>query len=175
MARIVIPGGAGFIGSHLCERNLADGHEVVAIDNLLTGDIDNIAHLMGDPGFTFQQQDCTHYIHVSGPVDAIMHFASPASPVDYLELPIQTLKGGSLGTHNVRGLAKAGRHVLWANSRYRGADHALIMAKVAADLGEAIVDAGSGSLPRGSRLRPLHRGGDQARGAHARGAWDGRR
>jgi dTDP-glucose 4,6-dehydratase len=107
MARIVVTGGAGFIGSHLCERNLADGHEVVAIDNLLTGDIDNIAHLMGDPGFTFQQQDCTHYIHVSGPVDAIMHFASPASPVDYLELPIQTLKVGSLGTHNVLGLAKA--------------------------------------------------------------------
>lgn len=107
MARVLITGGAGFIGSHLCERCLADGHEVVAVDNLLTGDRDNIAHLFERPEFTFLQQDITNYVYVSGPLDAILHFASPASPVDYLELPIQTLKVGSLGTLNALGLAKA--------------------------------------------------------------------
>lgn len=106
MARVVITGGAGFIGSHLCERFLARGDEVVCIDNLLTGDRDNIAHLFGDPNFSFQDQNITDYIYVSGKLDAILHFASPASPVDYLELPIQTLKVGSLGTHKALGLAK---------------------------------------------------------------------
>ena len=106
MARVVITGGAGFIGSHLCERFLARGDEVVCIDNLLTGDRDNIAHLFGDPNFSFQDQNITDYIYVSGRLDAILHFASPASPVDYLELPIQTLKVGSLGTHKALGLAK---------------------------------------------------------------------
>jgi dTDP-glucose 4,6-dehydratase len=106
MARILITGGAGFIGSHLCERFLGEGDEVICMDNLLTGSPDNIAHLFSERRFTFIQQDVTTYIYVKGPVDAILHFASPASPVDYLELPIQTLKVGSLGTHKALGLAK---------------------------------------------------------------------
>ena len=106
MSRVLITGGAGFIGSHLCERFLADGADVICMDNFLTGTPDNIAHLFSNPRFTFIQQDVTTYIYVKGPVDAILHFASPASPVDYLELPIQTLKVGSLGTHKALGLAK---------------------------------------------------------------------
>jgi dTDP-glucose 4,6-dehydratase len=106
MARVLITGGAGFIGSHLCERFLDDGNDVICMDNLLTGSRDNVAHLFENPRFTFIQQDVTNYIWVKGPLDAIMHFASPASPVDYLELPIQTLKVGSLGTHKALGLAK---------------------------------------------------------------------
>src|SRR5436189_594429 len=106
MARVLITGGAGFIGSHLCERFLADGDDVICMDNLLTGSADNIAHLFADRRFTFIQQDVTTYIYVSGPLDAILHFASPASPVDYLEFPIPTLKVGSLGTHKALGLAK---------------------------------------------------------------------
>jgi dTDP-glucose 4,6-dehydratase len=106
MPRVLITGGAGFIGSHLCERFLADGNDVICMDNLLTGTPDNIAHLFANPRFMFIQQDVTTYIYVKGPVDAILHFASPASPVDYLELPIQTLKVGSLGTHKALGLAK---------------------------------------------------------------------
>src|SRR5881296_2943605 len=107
MARILITGGAGFIGSHLCERFLAEGDDVICMDNFLTGTPDNVAHLFADRRFTFIQQDVTTYIYVKGPVDAILHFASPASPVDYLELPIQTLKVGSLGTHKALGVAKA--------------------------------------------------------------------
>ena len=103
--RVVITGGAGFIGSHLCDRFLADGHEVVCLDNLLTGSLDNIAHLFGRDGFLFMKHDVTNFIHVPGPVDAVLHFASPASPVDYLRYPIQTLKVGSLGTHKALGLA----------------------------------------------------------------------
>jgi dTDP-glucose 4,6-dehydratase len=106
MARILITGGAGFIGSHLCERFLADGDDVICMDNLLTGAADNIAHLFANRRFSFIQQDVTTYIYVKGTVDAILHFASPASPIDYLELPIQTLKVGSLGTHKALGLAK---------------------------------------------------------------------
>jgi len=104
--RILITGGAGFLGSHLCDRFLAEGHTVVAMDNLITGNTDNIAHLAGHPGFSFIKHDVTNYIFVEGPLDAILHFASPASPVDYLELPIQTLKVGALGTHKALGLAK---------------------------------------------------------------------
>ena len=106
MQRVLITGGAGFIGSHLCERFLADGCEVICMDNLSTGSADNIAHLFADRRFMFIQQDVTTYIYVKGPLDAILHFASPASPVDYLELPIPTLKVGSLGTHKALGLAK---------------------------------------------------------------------
>jgi dTDP-glucose 4,6-dehydratase len=107
MGRVFITGGAGFIGSHLCERFLAEGDDVICMDSFLTGSPDNIAHLMRNPRFTFIQQDVTNYVYVEGPVDAILHFASPASPVDYLEKPIQTLKVGSLGTHKALGLAKA--------------------------------------------------------------------
>ncbi len=105
--RILVTGGAGFLGSHLCDRLLAESHEVVAMDNLLTGNKRNIAHLQGRPGFSFIFHDVTKYIAVDGPLDAVLHFASPASPIDYLELPIQTLKVGSLGTHNALGLAQA--------------------------------------------------------------------
>ena len=107
MARIVITGGAGFLGSHISDALLARGDEVVAIDNLITGDTANIEHLFGHDGFTFVNADVSNYLWVPGEVDAVMHFASPASPIDYLEMPIQTLKVGSLGTHNSLGLAKA--------------------------------------------------------------------
>lgn len=104
--RVLITGGAGFLGSHLCDRFLAEGHTVIAMDNLITGTTDNIAHLAGNDRFTFVKHDVTNYIYVDGPLDAILHFASPASPIDYLELPIQTLKVGALGTHKALGLAK---------------------------------------------------------------------
>jgi dTDP-glucose 4,6-dehydratase len=104
--RILITGGAGFIGSHLGDRFLREGHEVLCLDNLITGTTDNIAHLVGTPKFSFIKHDVTNYIFVEGPLDAILHFASPASPVDYLQYPIQTLKVGSLGTHKALGLAK---------------------------------------------------------------------
>ncbi len=109
MPRTLITGGAGFLGSHLCERFLREGHEVLCMDNLITGDMNNIAHLIGHPGFHFIRYDVTEYVYVDGPVDYILHFASPASPIDYLKLPIQTLKVGSLGTHKTLGLAKAKR------------------------------------------------------------------
>ncbi len=106
MARILVTGGAGFIGSHICERLLREENEVICIDNFITGSPDNIAAFLGHQRFKFIQQDVTNFIYVQGPVDVILHFASPASPIDYLELPIQTLKVGSLGTHKALGLAK---------------------------------------------------------------------
>jgi dTDP-glucose 4,6-dehydratase len=106
VARIVVTGGAGFLGSHLGDRLLDRGDEVIAIDNLVTGAVANIEHNFGRPGFTFVEHDVSRFIWVPGPVDAVLHFASPASPKDYLEMPIQTLKVGSLGTHNCLGLAK---------------------------------------------------------------------
>ncbi len=102
----VITGGSGFLGSHLCEKLLSSGCKVICIDNLLTGNPDNIAHLFGNPNFSFIKHDITNFIHIAGNVDYILHFASPASPIDYLQLPIQTLKVGALGTHTVLGLAK---------------------------------------------------------------------
>ena len=102
----VITGGAGFLGSHLCDKLLKEGLKVVCVDNLLTGHLDNISHLFGNEDFTFIKHDITNYIHVPGDVDYILHFASPASPIDYLKLPIQTMKVGSLGTHKALGLAK---------------------------------------------------------------------
>jgi len=95
----VVTGGAGFLGSHLCDRLLKEGHRVTAIDNLVTGDLKNIAHLFGSERFKFVKHDVTEFMYVDGPVDYILHFASPASPIDYMKLPIQTLKVGSLGTH----------------------------------------------------------------------------
>lgn len=102
----VVTGGAGFLGSHLCDRLLGEGHSVICIDNLVTGDVANIAHLMGNDRFRFIKHDVTNYIFIDGRVDYVLHFASPASPIDYLKLPIQTLKVGSLGTHKALGLAK---------------------------------------------------------------------
>jgi dTDP-glucose 4,6-dehydratase len=121
MARIVITGAAGFIGSHLAEALLDRGHGVIGIDNLLTGDTANIAHLAGRD-FQFIKHDVTNYIYVDGPVDCVLHWASPASPIDYLELPIQTLKVGALGTHKALGLAKAkrARFVLASTSEVYG-------------------------------------------------------
>lgn len=115
--KVLVTGGAGFLGSHLCDRFLAEGFEVVAMDNLITGSIDNIQHLFGKEGFTFVKHDVTNYTFVEGRLDYIMHFASPASPIDYLKLPIQTLKVGALGTHKILGLAKEkGARVLIAST-----------------------------------------------------------
>ena len=104
--KVLITGGAGFLGSHLCDRFLKEGYHVVAMDNLLTGDISNVEHLMGLPEFEFHHHDVSKYVHVSGQLEYILHFASPASPIDYLKMPIQTMKVGSLGTLNCLGLAK---------------------------------------------------------------------
>jgi dTDP-glucose 4,6-dehydratase len=105
--RVLITGAAGFLGSHLVDRFLAEGHDVIGMDNLITGSRDNITHLAGQRRFLFVSHDVSRFIQLDGPVDGVLHFASPASPIDYLELPIQTLKVGSLGTHNALGLAKA--------------------------------------------------------------------
>ena len=115
--RVMVTGAAGFLGSHLCDRFLHEGHDVIGLDNLITGNIRNLEHLSGNPRFRFIKHDVTEYIFLSGPLDAILHFASPASPIDYLELPIQTLKVGALGTHKVLGLAhEKGARLLIASS-----------------------------------------------------------
>jgi dTDP-glucose 4,6-dehydratase len=105
--RVLITGGAGFLGSHLCDRFIKEGYSVIAMDNLITGDLRNIEHLFKLPDFEFYHHDVSKFVHVPGQLDYILHFASPASPIDYLKIPIQTLKVGSLGTHNLLGLAKA--------------------------------------------------------------------
>ncbi len=107
MKRVLITGAAGFLGSHLCDRFIKEGCYVIAMDNLITGRLENIEHLMGNANFHFVHHDVSNFVHVSGELDYILHFASPASPIDYLKIPIQTLKVGSLGTHNLLGLAKA--------------------------------------------------------------------
>ena len=120
--RILVTGGAGFIGSHLCDRLLAEGHEVIAMDNLVTGSTDNIAHLAGSARFRFIFHDVTNYIYIDGPLDAILHLASLPSPVDYLEKPIKTLKVGSMGAHKTLGLAvaKGARYLLASTSEVYG-------------------------------------------------------
>ena len=120
--RVVVTGGAGFLGSHLCALLLQRGNHVVCVDNLVTGSIDNVAELFPEPRFTFVHHDVSNYVHVPGAVDAVLHFASPASPRDYLELPIQTLKVGSLGTHNCLGMAmeKGARFILASTSEVYG-------------------------------------------------------
>ena len=107
LRRVLVTGGAGFLGSHLCERLLADGSEVICFDNLLTGRMDNVEPLLGHPRFSFEHYDVTNFLYVAGDLDAVLHFASPASPADLERLPIQILKVGSLGTHKALGLAKA--------------------------------------------------------------------
>lgn len=115
--KVLITGGAGFLGSHLCDRFLKEGYDVVAMDNLITGNLANIAHLFGVDGFTYVKHDVTNYTFVEGRLDYILHFASPASPIDYLKLPIQTLKVGAMGTHKILGLAKEkGARVLIAST-----------------------------------------------------------
>src|SRR5437763_11214957 len=122
MTRVVVTGGAGFLGSHLCRALLDRGDEVVAIDNLVTGRLDNINHLFGRDGFTFVKHDVSKFVHVPGDVDAVMHFASPASPADFERIPIPILKVGSLGTHNLLGLAKdkGARYFLASTSEVYG-------------------------------------------------------
>src|SRR6059036_1752692 len=123
--RVLVTGGAGFLGSHLCDALLALGHHVVCIDNFITGRPENVSHLMGQERFMFVKYNVCDFLHVDGPLDAVLHFASPASPQDYLELPIQTLKVGALGTHNALGLAKAkdARFLLASTSDVYGDPH----------------------------------------------------
>jgi dTDP-glucose 4,6-dehydratase len=123
--RVVVTGAAGFLGSHLCDHLILKGHAVIGLDNLITGTTKNIEHLAGNDKFSFVKHDVTEYIYVSGPVDAVLHFASPASPIDYLEYPIQTLKVGALGTHKALGLAKEkkARFLLASSSEVYGDPH----------------------------------------------------
>lgn len=115
--RVLITGAAGFLGSHLCDRFIKEGYHVIAMDNLITGDLKNLEHLFPNPDFEFYHHDVTKYIHIPGSLDYILHFASPASPIDYLKIPIQTLKVGAMGTHNCLGLAKAkGARILVAST-----------------------------------------------------------
>jgi len=107
MKRVLITGAAGFLGSHLCDRFIKEGYYVIGMDNLLTGNIENIQHLFPLQEFEFHHHDITKYVHIPGDLDYILHFASPASPIEYLKMPIQTMKVGALGTHNLLGVAKA--------------------------------------------------------------------
>jgi len=117
MKRVLITGAAGFLGSHLCDRFIKEGYQVIGMDNLITGNLENIEHLFPLENFTFHHHDISKFVHIAGDLDYILHFASPASPIDYLKMPIQTLKVGSLGTHNLLGLAKSkGARILIAST-----------------------------------------------------------
>ena len=157
--RTVITGGAGFIGSHLCERFLAEGHEVLCVDNLLTGSLRNIDHLAADPRFRFIEHNISEPVEIDGPVDNVLHFASPASPVDYLAHPIPTLKVGSLGTHNALGLAKAkdARFLLASTSEVYGDPDSAPPARGL--LGERQPDRTARLLRRGQAVRRGHHHG----------------
>ncbi len=149
----VVTGGAGFLGSHLCDRFLAEGHEVICVDNLITGRAENIEHLAGDARFRFVHHDVSRPLYLDGPLDFVLHFASPASPIDYLELPIQTLKVGSLGTHNTLGLAKAkdARFLLASTSEVYG--DPLVHPAARELLGQRQPDRPARRLRRGQALR----------------------
>ena len=151
--RVVVTGGAGFLGSHLCTALVASGAEVVALDNFLTGSPANVAHLMHDPGFRLVRCDVTDFVHVPGPVDLVLHFASPASPVDYLRMPVETLKVGSLGTWHALGLAKekGARFVLASTSEVYGDPQVPSAAREL--LGARQPDRPTGRLRRGQALR----------------------
>ena len=163
--RILVTGGAGFLGCHLCDRLLAEGHDVIAMDNLITGSTDNIAHLAGNRRFQFIHHDVTDYIYLKGPLDAILHFASPASPIDYLELPIQTLKVGSLGTHNALGLALAKERALPAGLHLRSLRRPAGPPAAGELLGQRQPDRPARRLRRGQALR---RGDDHGLSPHPR-------
>ena len=150
--RVVITGAAGFIGSHLSEALLDRGYEVIGIDNLLTGDTANIAHLH-NRDFTFIKHDVTNYIYIDGPVDFVLHWASPASPIDYLELPIPTLKVGSLGTHKALGLAKAKSARLRARLDLRGVRRSARASAEGDLLGQREPDRPARRLRRSQALR----------------------
>ena len=130
MKTVLISGAAGFLGSHLCDRFINEKFKVIGIDNLITGNIKNISHLFENPNFKFIEHDITNFVHIEEDVDYILHFASPASPIDYLKIPIQTLKVGSLGTHNLLGLAKAKRsRILLASTSEIYGDHLVDISK----------------------------------------------
>ena len=152
----VVTGAAGFLGSHLTDLLLARGHKVIGIDNFVTGTVDNISHLGGNPNFKFIQQDVTEFIFLDVPVDYVWHFASPASPIDYLELPIQTLKVGSLGTHKALGLAKnkGARFLIASTSEIYG--DPLVHPQTGGLLGQREYDRAARLLRRGEAFR----GGD---------------
>ena len=186
--RVVITGAAGFIGSHLAETLLDRGYSVIGIDNLLTGDIGNIAHLAGNPDFQFIKHDVTNYIYIDGPVDYVLHWASPASPIDYLELPIPTLKVGALGTHKALGLAKAKGARFVHGLDLRGLRRSARAPAEGELLGQRQPDRAPRRLRRGQALRrgddrglpPLSRAGHEdrpdlqhLRAAHARQRWPG--
>lgn len=136
MMRVLITGGSGFIGSHLVDRLLSEGHRVVAMDNLVTGDLSNIEAHRSNPRFEFIYHDVSNHIHIAGDIDWVLHFASPASPIDYLQLPIQTLKVGAMGTHNALGLAKArnAKFLLASTSEVYGDPRSILSRRITGEM-----------------------------------------
>ena len=157
--RTVITGGAGFIGSHLCERLLAEGHDVIAVDNMITGDLANLDHLRANPRFRFIGHDISSSLKVRDKLDNVLHFASPASPVDYLEHPIPTLKVGALGTHNTLGLALAHEARLPARQHQRGIRRSAPTPADRGVLGQRQPHRHARLLRRGQEICRVHRDG----------------